>query len=337
MASRIRHGAGRQASIGVPASIHVVVAKGADAPTVTAMNNTQPSSPANVQRADVVVIDGTNLVHRCHHALKQTDMATSDGVPIWALHGLVGYVTKLTRRWQPSKMIVAFDVDSCSSRKLLAPDYKKGRNAPDPELVVQLAAAPALLAAAGFSVGAISDWEADDVCATVVEKATSRGLRTAVVSSDKDTHQLISATCVAVKPEGTVFDDEALKIKWGIAGDRWVEYAALIGEKSDNLEGVNGIGPKRAVALITNFGDVADAFADLEAVERVAGSTVAASLAAGEETFVRNRKVGTLRRDLDIGVTGRIPASEQACDVLRDAGLSGAANGLATALASIGR
>jgi|SaaInlStandDraft_1057018.scaffolds.fasta_scaffold15414_2 5'-3' exonuclease len=266
---------------------------------------------------DVVVIDATNLLHRCHHAKSSTLEADLAGNPCWAISGVFNYTTKLIQKWRPSKFIVAFDIDGCPSRKVLAPDYKAGRNTPAPELVDQLKRAPELFRQAGFAVGEVSGWEADDVCATVAAKAKGN---VGIVSSDKDIHQLSSDNCTVLKPEGIVYTPSALKAKYGVSGPRWVEFAALCGEAADNLEGVNGIGPKRAIALLERFDDIEDAFAHPEQVIETVGASSAAKLQAGVEIFRRNRKVGTLKTDLSLGTHGYLPTATQVRNALRDLG-----------------
>lgn len=287
-------------------------------------------------KADVVVLDGTNLVHRCYHAMRNSDIRDSSGAPVWALVGLVNYITKTMARLGPSKLIVAFDtIGGCPTRKALAPEYKAGRSTPDEDLVVQLDVAPKLLESCGFSVSCVDGWEADDICATVTVKAAARGFTSAVLSSDKDAHQLISDSCFVLKPEGKVLDGEALGLKYGFDdGSRWPEYAALIGEDADNLKGVEGIGPKRAVQLINHFESIEHAFDDLAGVEDLAGRTVAKALArtGARETFCRNVQVGLLKADLELGVTGRLPSFSQAVEALEKAGIAGPSTGLSRVL-----
>lgn len=253
---------------------------------------------------DVVVLDATNLLHRCHHAMAASQRRAPDGTPLWAVGGLLGYIARFLDHFQPHKIVVGFDGDGCPHRRSLAPDYKAGRSATDPELAVQLQSAPDIVAACGFAVGRDVDWEADDVCATVATKA--RGT-VAIVTEDKDAHQLISPKNIVVKPGNGVFDDTRLYDKYQVTGSRWSEYAALVGEKSDNLPGVTGIGPKRAASLIAVFDDVVDAFTDLDRVAAVVGSAAAVAMTAGPDTYLRNRAVNTLRGDLTLGVTGALP------------------------------
>ena len=173
--------------------------------------------------------------------------------------------------------------------------------------------------------------EADDVCATVAVKAAERGLRTAVVSSDRDLHQVVGETCFVVKPQGLVVDETFLVSEYGVPGSRWVEFAAVVGEKSDNLPGVPGFGPKRAQALVAEFPDAADAFGDTARVEALVGATLAGAFLDNRGVFELNRRVATLKTDLSVGATGVLPGAGSVHSALGAAGLASAnvANALA--------
>jgi DNA polymerase I len=247
----------------------------------------------------VLAVDGTNLTHRCFHA--GADVADA------AVLSMVATVARLVRTHRPSHLAVAFDpAGGCPSRFALAPSYKAGRADTPAELRAALDALPDVLTAGGVAALVVGGWEADDVIASACTAmlAADGDADVVVVSADKDLHQLVCDRVRVVKPEGTVVDDRYLVAKYGVSGARWVEYAALVGEKSDNLAGVDGIGPKRAAALVAGCADAADAFTDPALAVSLLGASVAGRLAAGRDAFARNRQVATLRRDLavDLGV-----------------------------------
>lgn len=251
-----------------------------------------------------MAVDGTNLVHRYYHALESTQLRNSDGVALWAVHGVLGGIAKYLEATQASSLVVGFDMaGGCSSRKALAPSYKQGRAQTPDELRSQLAASRELLELCGIVILEVHDWEADDVLASCVARVEEADNQAVIVSSDKDAHQLVSERVVVYKPEGTFVDDAALVAKYKISGKRWVEYAALIGEGADNLAGVNGIGPARAAKIINHFDDVETAIAQPDALRGVVGDKVTESLLDGVEVFRRNRQVGTLRRDLELDLS----------------------------------
>lgn len=283
-------------------------------------------SQTTIPHADTIVVDATNLIHRCYHAMGASAQATPDGQPIWAVAGLVNYLTKTVRLTGAARLIVAFDAPGgCPARKEIWPTYKAGRAEQAPELVSQIALAPQVIEAAGFSMAVCDGWEADDVCATVAAKATARGQVCAVVTADRDAHQTISDSVYMLKPDWTVWRDEQVFAKYGVHAGRYVEFAALVGEKGDNLPGVDGVGPSRAAKLVNACRSVADLFDDPAAVEAAVGRSVAAKVLAGRDAFERNMAVATLRTDLNLGVTGRLPAPDAVAAGLGPYGLGGQA------------
>jgi DNA polymerase-1 len=249
----------------------------------------------------LMAADGTNLLHRSFHALRETQMHNSKGEAVWAVHGIVGALAKYIDATGPTSMIVAFDLKGgCPSRKELAPEYKGGRAETPAELTEQLLASHIVLQEMGICCPSVQDWEADDVMATVATMASAAGAKCVVVSADKDAHQLLSDLVSIYKPEGVVLSHEGLVAKYGVDATRWVEYTALLGEGADNLPGVTGIGHKRAAALIENFGDIEQAIGDYGRSSLVIGMRLAQALVDQAETFRRNRAVGTLRRDLSL-------------------------------------
>lgn len=255
--------------------------------------------------AVLMVADGTNLLHRAYHALEATAMRGPSGQALWAVHGIVGSLAKYIDATGPSSMLVAFDVlGGCPSRKALAPSYKLGRSETPEELTEQLLLAHEVLIACGIACASKQDWEADDLLASAATLASSRGAHTVIVSADKDAHQMIDDLVRVYKPEGHFLDAPGLIEKYGVSGDRWVEYTAMLGEGADNLAGVNGIGPKRAALLIGAFPDIELAIADPQKAATVVPAKVAQALVDGADTFRRNRLVGQLRTDIPIDLTG---------------------------------
>ena len=255
--------------------------------------------------AVLMTADGTNLLHRSYHALEATGMRGSNGQALWAVHGIVGSLAKYIDAIGPSSMLVAFDVlGGCPSRKALAPSYKLGRSETPAELTEQLLLSHELLIACGVACASEQDWEADDLLASSAVLASSRGAHTVIVSADKDAHQLINDQVRVYKPEGHFLDTQGLIEKYGVSGDRWVEYTAMVGEGADNLAGVTGVGPKRAALLVGAFSDIELAIADPQKAASVVPAKVAQALVDGADIFRRNRLVGQLRTDIPIDLVG---------------------------------
>jgi DNA polymerase-1 len=292
--------------------------------------------------ATLVAIDGTNLLYRSYHALADTPRGEASGTPHWVLGSFVETVARQIVAHRPSSLIVALDGHGgCPSRRALAPGYKAGRSATPETLVAELGCAGELLMQLGIAVREVTDWEADDVLASVATMAGARDTRAVIVTSDKDGHQLIGGSVVICKPESGLVDDTTLREKYnGVTGSRWVEYAALVGEKSDNLPGVMGIGPKKAAAIITTFENVEDAMLHRSIADGFLGERTAGLLYEGIEIFRRNRLVATLKRDLEIDLTGiqlRGIDTQKVVAVAEELGISRAGRNLARAVESVAR
>ncbi len=287
----------------------------------------------------MLAIDGTNLLYRTYHALAGTDRA-DERYPHWVLDGLLATLGKQVALHRPSSLVVALDGSGgCPWRLEHAPEYKAGRASTPEYLVSELRAAGDILGQLGIAWRTGGEWEADDVLATLATRASEMGARAVVVTSDKDAHQLVGEAVMVYKPEGIIVTDEMLSTKYGVTGARWVEYAALIGEQSDNLPGVVGIGPKRAAQIVNAFADVDEAFAGDGRASAVLGERIAGMLAAGEGAYRRNRLVATLRRDLDIDLGSLRINAGSAARVRETAGALGVERGgrsLANALAGLG-
>lgn len=201
-----------------------------------------------------VVIDGTNVLYRSHHALSRSGL-THAGRPVWALHGLLTTMTRFVKEERPTHLLVAFDsIGGCPARRSLQPSYKATRTPPVADLAYQLDWAPSLLSQLSLGTWRLADWEADDGLASAAWSAAPDPV--VVVTSDRDAYQLISDRVAVVTPDGTRVTDAWVQQKYGVPASGYAHMAALRGETSDNLPGISGIGEKTASALVARFGTV---------------------------------------------------------------------------------
>jgi len=250
----------------------------------------------------VLIFDGTNLLHRSHHALFNTDMRSSDGNPTWALHGLLLSISNLSAKFKPSHIVVAFDTPGgCKFRRELLPTYKANRGAPNQELGYQLAQAYVSISMLGLGAIAMNEYEADDLMATVATLASDKGMKSIVVSSDRDCYQLIEEGVIVSKPDGTIITDEFMKEKYGIPASRYRDLAALRGEPSDNLKGIPGIGEKNAVKLINAVDNIAGLRDEPLKAREILSERLAKNLIDNFDNYLVNLEIGKLLRDLPVG------------------------------------
>jgi DNA polymerase-1 len=212
----------------------------------------------------VYVLDLSGFVFRAYHALPP--LSNSKGEPTHATLGMANMLNRLVKDQRPVYLAVAMDSKSEHSiRKKLYPEYKATRPAPPPDLAQQMARCRELVEAYEIPVLAQDGYEADDLLAAAVREARAHGLRTVICSADKDLMQLVADDVVMWDAmRNRVFGVDEVKEKWGVAPDKVCDLLALMGDTSDNVPGVQGIGEKTAAKLITEHGSLDGVYAHLD-------------------------------------------------------------------------
>ncbi len=203
----------------------------------------------------LVLIDGSGFLFRAFHALPP--LTRPDGTPVNAVLGFTNMLAKFLKEHTGSHLAVIFDAGRETFRNRLYPAYKAHRPPPPPELVPQFALVRE--ATRAFSVPAIElpDWEADDLIAAYTAAARREKATVTIVSSDKDLMQLVGADVVMLDPiKQKSIGPEEVKERFGVPPERVIDVQALIGDPTDNVPGVPGIGPKTAADLIRAYGSV---------------------------------------------------------------------------------
>src|SRR4051794_17222473 len=254
---------------------------------------------APARDAELFLVDGNNLAYRAFFALPE-ELATSEGFPTNALLGFTNMLFKLLTDYKPKGVAVAWDTRPVHRAELSA-EYKEGRR-PMPDLLrEQFPFFRPIVEAFGYRNLEFEGWEADDVIATIATRADEAGIKTCVVSTDRDAFQLVSDNVtLMMTPRGVadvnVYTPERVEARLGITADKVPDFIGLKGDTSDNIAGVPGIGDKTASQLIQKYGS-------LEGVlEHVEEQTPARKKALAEHADqARNSKdLATMRRDLDI-------------------------------------
>jgi DNA polymerase-1 len=262
----------------------------------------------------LLAVDGNSLVHRSFHALAGSNLRTADDRPIWAVKGFCSQVLGALDRVGARALVVGFDDHTASERKTRWPHYKATRKPKPPELGQQIALTIELLRAAGVHVVVPAGLEADDVLASAARTAADAGWQTVVLTSDRDSFALIDETTTVLRlinggvNASPMLSPDRLVTLTGVRPEQYREYAAMRGDTSDNLTGINGIGEKTAARLLAAFGTVQAAFDDVDAggaaVASALGRACVAKLAdAGHRAaFARNVQIMTMRADLALGL-----------------------------------
>jgi DNA polymerase I len=208
-----------------------------------------------------MVIDGNSLIYRAFYALP-SDLATSSGQVTNAVYGFTAMLVNLLRDHKPDSMVVAFDRKEPTFRHKAIPEYKAQRDATPELLVPQFGLAREVLAVMNIPTVDSVGFEADDILATLATEARDRGEDVIVVTGDRDAYQLVEDPHIRVLynkrgvSDYALYDEAGILERTGVTPEKYVMYAALRGDKSDNLAGVPGVGEKTAARLINKYGDI---------------------------------------------------------------------------------
>jgi DNA polymerase-1 len=251
----------------------------------------------------LLLLDGNSLTYRAFYALP-TDMATASGQVTNAVYGFTSMFTYLLKDQSPDGVMVAFDRPEPTFRHEANPLYKAQREAAPDILRQQMGLVREVLDALGVTVVELAGWEADDILATVAERAKADGHDIVIVTGDRDSYQLVDDPHVKVLynrrgvTDYAMYDEAGIKEKTGVTPAQYTHYAALRGDPSDNLEGIPGVGEKTAAKLINTYGDLDGIFANVDAQT----PKLRASLAEHEQRVRENAKLMVLLRDAPIEV-----------------------------------
>ena len=248
----------------------------------------------------LLLIDGHSLAFRAFYALNPDNFKNQQGQHTNAVHGFISMLLNILEGEKPTHLCVAFDVSRESFRTEELPEYKGTRGETPEEFIGQTELLVEALTAMRITSVSRERFEADDLIASLAHLGEKAGMRVLVVSGDRDTFQLITEQTTILYPVKGVMnlarmDDAAVLEKYGVHAKQYPELAALVGETSDNLKGIPGVGPKTAAKWIQQFGSL-DAI--LESAEEIPGK-VGESLRENKELAVRNRRLNELVRSLE--------------------------------------
>ena len=254
-------------------------------------------------RPKLLLIDGHSVAYRAFFALPVENFSTSTGQHTNAVYGFTSMLINLLRDEQPTHLAVAFDLSRISFRTESYADYKANRSASPDEFKGQVALVQEVLDALNITWVTKENYEADDVIATLSTRATAEGFDTLVVSGDRDAMQLVDEHVTVLYPRKGVSDlarmtPTTVAEKYLVAPARYPELAALVGETSDNLPGVPGVGPKTAAKWLEAHDGLENLLRQADSIKGKAGENLRVHLA----DVRRNRELNALVRDLELPV-----------------------------------
>jgi DNA polymerase-1 len=253
----------------------------------------------------LMVIDGHSLAFRAFYALPVDSFQAPDGQHTNAIHGFISMFLGLLKKEEPTHVAVAFDVSRFSFRTRVYPDYKATRGETPSEFIGQVPLLQEALHAMGVPTIAKEDYEADDILATLATRGATAGMDVLVVSGDRDTLQLVNDRVTVLYPsargvaELKRYTPAAVVERYGVPPHQYPEIAALVGETSDNLVGVDKVGEKTAVKWIQQYGSLDNLLAHVDEITGVVGQ----NLRDQTDRVLRNRQLNHLLTDMDVGVS----------------------------------
>lgn len=228
----------------------------------------------------LLLIDANSLIHRAYHALPP--LTSPGGEPIGAIYGLSSMLLKILAEQKPDYVAGAFDTPEPTFRDAIFEEYKAQRPELAEELASQISRAPELFEKFGIFSLKKPGFEADDVIATLVESfKDERDLKIVILTGDLDTLQLVEGDKIVVETpkkgvsDTVIYDEDRVRERYSLKPAELLDYKALVGDPSDNVRGVPGVGPKTAAKLIQEYGNLENMYANLDATDKLSQKILA--------------------------------------------------------------
>jgi DNA polymerase I len=263
-----------------------------------------PADPVPADRPRLLLLDGHSLAYRAFFALPVENFSTTTGQHTNAVYGFTSMLINVLRDEQPTHVGVAFDVSRQTFRSEEYSDYKANRSTSPSEFSGQVSLVKEVLAALRIATVEKDGYEADDVIGTLATQAVDQGFEVLICTGDRDSFQLVGDSATVLYPSRGVSEmarmtPDAVMDKYGVPPQRYPELAALVGESSDNLPGVPGVGPKTAAKWITQYDGLDNVIANADQIKGKAGDSFREHLG----DVIRNRRLNALVCDLELTAT----------------------------------
>lgn len=242
------------------------------------------------------LIDISSFFFRSYYAVP-SNMTSPKGIPTNALYGTFSMLLKLLEKGQPDYIVSCFDSKAPSFRSQLFPEYKANRGEMPEDLQIQVPFLKEMVRFLGIYSLEREGFEADDLIGTMTKFGRRHKLRVMIVSGDKDFAQLVEEeTLLFDTMKSKTYNIEGVKKKWGVLPHQMVDWLALVGDASDNIPGVKGIGPKGAICLLEQYGDLDSIYENIKDLKE----SLRKKLEGGKEICFLSRELVTIRKDLPI-------------------------------------
>jgi DNA polymerase-1 len=251
----------------------------------------------NPALSPLILVDGSSYLFRAYHVPYLQALSTKEGQPTGAITGVLNMLKSLKKDYPNGNVIVIFDAKGKTFRNDMYPDYKANRPPMPDDLRTQIAPLHEMVAAMGLPLLVIEGVEADDVIGTLADQATKAGINTVISTGDKDMAQLVNKHVTLFNTMTDVKMDEAGVIeKFGVRPDQIIDYLALMGDKVDNIPGVNKCGPKTAVKWLLEHENLENVMANADKVKGKIGENLREAL----EFLPLSYELATIKLDVEL-------------------------------------
>lgn len=260
------------------------------------------------------MVDGSALLHRAYHAYPP--LKTRTGEIVGAVYGVASILISALEQEKPTHVMVAWDLPKPTFRHVKYVGYKAQRPKADEEMVLQIPLVKEVIETMGILQVAEEGYEADDIIGTLSYQADLRfknkdpndDMEVVILTGDQDTMQLVSEHVKVLTPAKggnppVLYGPDEVWNKYGVHPEQIVDYKALIGDSSDNIPGVAGIGPKGASNLIKMFGSLERMYLDIKEVQVHFGELMAKKLADGKESAILSKELSKIVIDMDLKIS----------------------------------
>ena len=250
------------------------------------------------------LVDGSAIMYRSYYAFINRPLTNSKGQNTSAVYGFVTFLNRIISQEYPEYIAVVFDTPAPTFRHKAYKEYKATRQEMPEDMVPQIGMIKDVVKAYNIPLLEMEGFEADDIMGTLAKQAEKQNMRTFLVTSDKDFMQLISPKTKMYKPgrsgdEVEIVDAEGVKKKFGVAPDKVIDVLGLIGDTSDNVPGVPGVGEKTAIPLIQKYGSIENLYKNIGKIEQ---KGLRAKLEANKDLAFLSKQLVTIDTEVPIGV-----------------------------------
>ncbi len=261
----------------------------------------------------IIIIDGNSLINRAYYAM-QRPMITKEGIYTQGIYGFINMLEKIKKDYEPEYITVAFDIKAPTFRHKEFDDYKAGRKKMPIELAMQMPILKEILKAMNIKVVELEGFEADDIIGTIAREGEEKGLHPIIITGDKDALQLATDyTEVLITKKGisqfALYDQKAFKEEYGFEPIQFIDCKGIMGDKSDNIPGIPGIGEKGAIKLIIEYGTMENIYNN---IENVTPKGTQMKLMEHQQLAYMSKKLATINRYVPIDIDFKDYRSEDA-------------------------